>query len=324
MKKIIKLLPVFLLLTGCSNTPKEDKKPEEKPDRDIVYNYADVFIFMGQSNMAGRGEAEDALPCLDHGYEYRAVSGTPGNEFVDLTEPFGKNENNAQMSDGNNGDGKKSGSMVSSFIEGYYEVTKVPVVGVSASVGGTSITSWKDGSTYLEESIRRLKSCIDFFTTTPVFTIRNINMVWCQGCSDATKYVSQQLDYFGMLDGIVSKMQSIGDKYNIKKCVIIPPSIYGSGTVNENKKTLADDQITYCSSHSENYFLGSKKFYNVPASMRDDPHFHQGIYNVTGYDAGKHTGEMIEGKTISPYEEFQPGEEVTLATKYGISLKYHC
>lgn len=57
--------------------------------------------------------------------------------------------------------------------------------------------------------------------------------------------------------------------------------------------------------------------------MRDDPHFHQGIYNVCGYDAGIHVGQMIEGLTVSAYNEFIPGEEITLASQYNITLQYH-
>lgn len=59
-------------------------------------NTVDLIIFMGQSNMAGRGIADAAHPqpvprlTRGGGYEYRAVS-DPENLHV-LREPFGLQE----------------------------------------------------------------------------------------------------------------------------------------------------------------------------------------------------------------------------------------
>lgn len=315
MKKLLPLFISCLLLASCS-------KPEPGP---ITYNYTDVFIFMGQSNMAGRGEAEDSIPCTDNGFEYLSVTGRGDKYLIDLKEPFGKYENNEAMTDGNNGDGKKTGSLVSSFVEGYYSVTNVPVIGVSASVGNTSITQWQQGSTYLNESIRRLKSCIDYVTSQGLFKIRHINMLWCQGCNDATAYVTNGLDYFGKFQGMVSELQGLGEKYAIERCYLIPLSIYGSQSTEPvaNKLQLANAQVNYCENHPEYAMLATKKMFNVPPSMRVDPHFHQGIYNVVGYDSGIHVGEIIENKERSAYNEFIPGEEISLAERYGINLQYH-
>ena len=56
-------------------------------------NRVDVVLFMGQSNMAGRGVA-DMAPRVQPGmgYEYRAI--TAPDRLVPLQEPFGKEENN--------------------------------------------------------------------------------------------------------------------------------------------------------------------------------------------------------------------------------------
>lgn len=302
-----------LLLASCGDSPTPPT-PQ--------YNYADVFIYMGQSNMAGRGEAIDSLPCTNNGFEYLSVTGHDDDFLVDLKEPFGKYENNEAMSDGNTGDGKKTGGVVSSFVEGYYSVSNIPIIGVSASVGNTSITQWQSGSTYLNESKRRLRSCIDYLKNNPFFVVRHINMVWCQGESDAGSYASG-FDYFSKLQGIVNELKSLGDGYAIEKCFIIPLSIYSSSGVNPNKLQLANDQIAYCNSHPNDFALATKKNYNVPSVMRDDPHFHQGIYNVVGYDAGIHAAQIIEGLDVSSYGEFVPGEEITLAAQYGITLQYH-
>ncbi len=51
----------------------------------------DLIMFMGQSNMAGRGRAQEA-PAVrpGTGYEFRAV--TSPDRLYPLTEPFGKDE----------------------------------------------------------------------------------------------------------------------------------------------------------------------------------------------------------------------------------------
>ena len=57
----------LFVLVGCDDvTPDTDNKDDKK---------VDVCIFMGQSNMAGRGEAQDSVVFGEgRGYEFRAVS----------------------------------------------------------------------------------------------------------------------------------------------------------------------------------------------------------------------------------------------------------
>ena len=53
---------------------------------------ADILLFMGQSNMAGRGDDQLAPKVLPGAaWEYRAV--TEPDRLVPLAEPFGVNEN---------------------------------------------------------------------------------------------------------------------------------------------------------------------------------------------------------------------------------------
>lgn len=97
-----------------------------------------LVLFMGQSNMAGRGEAEEAPGVSEEaGYEYRAVSDTEC--LYQIEEPFGAAENDKT---GVYEPGMKTGSMVSAFVNAYYEAVKIPVVGVSCSKGGSSIAEW--------------------------------------------------------------------------------------------------------------------------------------------------------------------------------------
>ena len=93
----------------------------------------DLFLFMGQSNMAGRGIvsekwAQPAPQIMEGaGYEYRAISAP--DKLYPLTEPFGRQEN---AEDGINDGNMKTGSLVTAFVNACYQKTGVPIVGVSA------------------------------------------------------------------------------------------------------------------------------------------------------------------------------------------------
>lgn len=128
-----------------------DTEVEEVEDMGEV----DLVMFMGQSNMAGRGEAADSVVCQSgHGYEFRAISDPA--KLYDVREPFGVNENNAAS--GVNELGSKSGSMVSALMEEYYSYTGVPMVGVSCSKGGSQISFWQPGSPALDDAVSRYKA----------------------------------------------------------------------------------------------------------------------------------------------------------------------
>ena len=47
------------------------------------------------------------------------------------------------------GEYRKLGGLVSSFANGYYETTRVPIVGVSCSEGTTQIVEWNVGGSVL-------------------------------------------------------------------------------------------------------------------------------------------------------------------------------
>ncbi|WP_052352952.1 hypothetical protein [Neobacillus dielmonensis] len=73
----------------------------------------DLFVFGGQSNMAGRGEAEKApYICGNMVFEFRAISDP--TRLYKMVEPFGAAENN---SEGIYEPNKKTESLVSSFVK---------------------------------------------------------------------------------------------------------------------------------------------------------------------------------------------------------------
>lgn len=77
---------------------------------------ADILLFMGQSNMAGRGDDQLAPKVLPGAaWEYRAV--TEPDRLVPLAEPFGVNEN---REGGVWEPGMKTGSMAAAFVNACY------------------------------------------------------------------------------------------------------------------------------------------------------------------------------------------------------------
>ena len=148
---------------------------------------ADLILFMGQSNMAGRGRAEEA-PAVPEGtgYEFRAV--TAPDRLFPLTEPFGRDENDPE---GVYEPGMKTGSLVSAFVNAYYEGTGVPVIGVSASKGGSRIREWQPGTPMLTDAANRLAAVKTFLAETGI-PIRHIFMLWCQGESDGDAGVTPE------------------------------------------------------------------------------------------------------------------------------------
>ena len=118
----------------------------------------DLLFFMGQSNMAGRGDAALApVVAPGMGYEYRVV--TDPDTLHPLEEPFGVNENDPA---GVYEPGMKTGAMVSSFVNAWTAQTGVPVVGVSCAKGGSAIAKWLPGTPYYQDAVRRARKARTF------------------------------------------------------------------------------------------------------------------------------------------------------------------
>jgi len=277
-------------------------------------NYVDVFMFMGQSNMAGRGRSSEAVgdyvgvTCPEgHGYEFRAV--TDPTRLYAIEEPFGVNENNKGIDDG----AKKTGSLVSAFCNAYYDRTGVPIIAVSASQGGTNITEWQ---TMINEAINRLENCLNYLYSQDEFTVRHIGMVWLQGEANANKDFEE---YIAGLGNIVDKIAAHG----VERCFVIQIGNYMS-SVNadyyRNYKVFQQRQADLCSG-DERYTLVSIKLAGMPDGADDgfmhlNNHYTQRAYDIVGTDAGRNaasyilTGVESECKPYNEATDFYPFSEM--------------
>lgn len=122
---------------------------------------ADLAIFAGQSNMAGRGSADSAVNCQPNTcFEYKSVSNP--NVLMPLTEPFGLGEDvKGAISDyDSKGRTRRTGSLVSAAVDEYCAQTGRKLIAVSASIGGSSTHGWKN--VYVEDAVQRMDRAKDF------------------------------------------------------------------------------------------------------------------------------------------------------------------
>ena len=250
---------------------------------------ADLILFMGQSNMSGAGGNAKEAPELikGAGYEYRAIS--QPEELCVLAEPFGENENREGYLD-DRGLIPRNGSLVTSFVNAYYEQTGERVVAVSASRGSARISSFNDY--LLEDVIQRLENAKRVMTEKKV-NIRHIYMVWLQGETDAYLEIQKE-EYIGEMQKMLFTLQP----YGVEKCFVIQ---IGNGICDGVAFDCTEMQKTQeqlCET-DENFVLVSTlgKSLSEPPYMEDGIHFTQQALNILGEDAGTNAGKYVQALT---------------------------
>lgn len=253
----------------------------DKPIVEVDKEY-DLFIFMGQSNMAGRGVTSqtwsETAPTITYeaGYEFRAISDP--TKLYPIAEPFGVNENNVNgINDGNS----KTGSMVTAFANEYYAYTKKSIVGISASVGGTSSADWLPTGTLLPDAIQRFTSAIAYLNANYI-PIRHKYMVWCQGESDGDSNVAKET-YISNFNTIINAMKTVG----IEKCFLVRIGNRNVDAEDTKYSTIIEAQTEIAQTNKDvvmisTDFAGMKE----RGLMKDSFHYYQAGYNEVGRYAG--------------------------------------
>jgi len=175
-----------------------------------IMNKYDIYLLIGQSNMAGRGvlteadkkETVEGVYLLDSymsGFsgEYTAFTGSKNYEEkpVPATHPFNqystirKNLATQQM---NPGYGFATTVRDYNKARGYTR----PILIVCNPRGGTSITEWAKGKEYYNEAVRRTKEAMKYGTLKGI--------LWHQGCSDGSRVNS----YMGLLNTMVTNLRT--------------------------------------------------------------------------------------------------------------------
>lgn len=245
----------------------------------------DLIMFMGQSNMAGRGiiserwpePAPDPAPGI--GYEYRAISDP--DHLHSIHEPFGVAENNP---DGIYEPGMKTGSMVTAFANAYFASTGTPIIAVSASKGGSSIVQWHgDDGDYLADALERLDRAKQYVSANGI-GIRHRYMVWCQGETDGDRSTPTE-DYKDRFRHLLHLMMEHG----IEMCFLITIGEYnGDKGFGPHYARIRQAQLELADELS-NVKLVSDSLHTmrVRGLMKDDFHYYQQAYNEVGAEAGR-------------------------------------
>lgn len=259
-----------------------------------VRDKVDLIIFAGQSNMSGPGDTA-LIPALTEGagYEYKSV--TAPKSLKVITEPFGKTENSGNLNDGN----FKTGSLVTTFVNSYYEQTGVPVVAVSATRIGSSTTWWKNG--LMSETSQRCKKAASYLKKRQI-KIRHRYVVWFQGESDGLNAITEET-YINNMNDIykyLKKQNKIENFFVIRIGKYIPmeeETEQGTMVQGNTFDTIIKAQTNLCISH-EPFVLVSVK----AASLHEWYYYPDGIHltqyglNILGYEAGKNAGYYVKTK----------------------------
>lgn len=238
----------------------------------------DVVIFMGQSNMAGRGDNLSLAPVLEPGtaYEYRAIT-SPGT-LHHLQEPFGLRENvPGAINDVNSKNQTiKTGGMVAMLCKTYFEHAGVPIVGVSASVSNKLARAFLPGTPILEDAIRRLEMCKRYLTKNDYET-RHIYMVWCQGENDHKTIPGI---YVEQVRSIITEMK----RHGVEVCFVIQTG--DRSNVADYSNIRAAQDLLCRKVPGAIMATRSAKTFVEKGLMSSGPHYSQAGYNLLGLEAG--------------------------------------
>jgi len=246
----------------------------------------DLILFMGQSNMAGRGDgsvsAAEKNVYQKCGAEFRAVSDP--TRLYPLEEPLGINENRpGGIDDG----AKKSGSMIPSFIQQYSRKNGRNVIAVSASQGGTSSEKWRE--CLAEDAADRLKRAIEYCKAQKI-ELGYVQVLFCQGETDGDHAVSAE-KYKENFDAIWSELKRAG----AQTCFLIqighfnyvkhPEGVDGKdgATLDKQYQVIREAQLEICSNYPDVVFAAS--FEGFLDEMKDHFHYNQKAYDIVGLTA---------------------------------------
>lgn len=258
--------------------------------RVYIKNEVDLFMFAGQSNMSGGGNASLAPTVVPgYGYEYRSV--TAPKALKPITEPFGKNENSGNLNDS----GYKQGSLVSSFINSYFAKTKTPVVAISSSRIGASTYFWKNS--LCEETKKRYQKASNYLKKRRI-KIRHRYVVWFQGEAEGVYKVNGNT--------YLSNTEDI-EQYFRKNCkterffMIRIGRYFGTEVENESDVNLFDEIIrtqTKLALNHPGFVLVSVKAASFPRSYYNEEglHFNQYALNIIGKEAGENAAYYVQTK----------------------------
>ena len=251
---------------AATPAPTPTPEPVQTP---IPLKTVDLVIFAGQSNMSGRGGDAKAAPGVpvDTAYEFRY--GTCSTGMYPVTEPFGI-YSNGYLCDL---PALRGGSLVSSFVNTYYNGTHVPVLAFSAARGGSSIAYWQ--SAEVQAELSQKYDLIKAWCASNHVSIRRSYVVWLQGETDGVG----NIDKLAYRTGLVNTFTNLFAK-GLDQVFVITIGRYAGlpGTYDK----VIEAQTELCA-QDPRFTLGSDALRNLPeAYLTDGCHYNQAALNIVG------------------------------------------
>ncbi len=272
-----------------------ESKEEKLGKKDDEERKVDLIVFAGQSNMSGYGGNKEEAPGITEGAgaEYRAVS-DPGTLYG-IAEPFGIFENTEIMNDFY----LKRGSLVSSFVNTWYERTGTPVIAVSASKGGTPSTYWASEAV-CTEVIDRFKGAKSWLEDNG-YKVENQFLVFLQGENDILEKVSDE-QYLSDINAFSSKMFYAG----IDKFLMI--RIGGEKGNPRAFKRIADLQTELCRTDPRFVLVSTLLSGIGDEHMTDKYHYDQAALNLLGIEAAVNGAYFAINRKDPEINDYGTGE----------------
>ena len=263
--------------TGSGETPEDPGTPIQPGEQTEV----DVVLFIGGTNMAGRGDAAGSAECAEgHAYEFRAVSGP--TRLYPMTAEFGRAENKGYgLQDGE----RKTGSMVPAFCEAYYQSTQTPIVAVSASEGDTTVQDWGAGKGKLEDAAERLAAAVEFVGQSETYRVRRVLAVWCQGEADAEAGTGAE-DYIRGVEAVFGALFRRG----LEVCMVIQT---GASIAKPVQYEIIREAQTRLCGENERFVMISDAFAGLLELSGEGGGYTQEAYNLVGTDAGENAARYV-------------------------------
>ena len=230
------------------NDKPDDGGNEE--DNTVYFTGKQSVLLIGQSNMAGRGFAEDVEPISDD----RITMLNSSNEWIKMQEPIHYDKSAAGV------------GLAASFAKAFVETFDCELGLIPAAMGGTSISDWKVGGTYYNDAIARAKEAQK---TSEICAI-----LWHQGESNRSNHSTYAEKLQTILDAMIAELGLDADKI-----VIITGELREIST-NVNQRETFHEQLNMLSSVYKNYGVADADGLTL---NQDIIHFDAPSLRVFGY-----------------------------------------
>lgn len=268
------------------------KSPEEG-------NVVDLIMFMGQYNMSGEGGDASLAPKVSEeaGMEFRPISDP--TRLYRIEEPFGANENNPTGL--NEFPGVKKGSLVSSFVNEYHELTGRRVIAVSASMSNADMEIWTSEGV-MTDVRQRLETSVSYLENNG-YKIGHIYGLWLHGEADGLKGSTAD-SYKNSLEKIMNPLFKDG----LEKLFIITPGRTIDYT--DIYHTIVESEIELCKKNNH-YAIATTVLSRVSTEyMVDQYHYNQQVLNYVGTEAVKPVAYYTQNNAEKIVYDFKEEEYI--------------